>query len=169
MNVTLIKKDKDGAKETWSVCSLERWLDKLKTETKGGYISQLRHVLPRLEGSDCHFVNIERIPRVYPVVTYQRTSNGEHKFKSYNGVVQLEVNRLSGWAEVEHIKEQASLLPQTLVAFAGSSGKSVKIWVLFSLPDGTLPQTEEQALFFHAHAYRLAVKCYHPCFLFPSL
>ena len=162
MKITMIKKEVDGARETWSLCDLERWLCKLKKETKSGYISQLRQVLPQLEGSDCHFVNIGRIPCVYPAVTYQRTSNGERKFKSYNGIVQLEVNRLSGWTEVEHIKEQVSLLPQTLVAFAGSSGKSVKIWVLFSLPDGTLPQTEEQAQFFHAHAYRLAVKCYQP-------
>ena len=158
MNITLIRKDTDGAKEKWSVCKLEKWLEKLSKENKDGYISQLRHVLPRLEGSDCHFVNAGRIPRGYAAVTYQRTSNGEPGCNSYNGIVQLEVNRLSGWAEVEHIKEQASLLPQTLVAFAGSSGKSVKIWVLFSLPDGTLPQTEEQALLFHAHAYRLAVR-----------
>ena len=100
MNITLIRKDTDGAKEKWSVCKLEKWLEKLSKENKDGYISQLRHVLPRLEGSDCHFVNIGRIPRVYPAVTYQRTSNGEHRFKSYNGIVQLEVNRLSGWAEV---------------------------------------------------------------------
>lgn len=71
MNITLIRKDTDGAKEKWSVCKLEKWLEKLSKENKDGYISQLRHVLPRLEGSDCHFVNIGRIPRVYPAVTYQ--------------------------------------------------------------------------------------------------
>ena len=34
--------------------------------------------------------------------------------------------------------------------------------LLFTRPDGTLPQTQEEAELFQAHAYRLAVKCYQP-------
>ena len=44
----------------------------------------------------------------------------------------------------------------------GASGKSVKIWTCFTRPDGTLPQTTEEAEVFQAHAYRLAIKCYQP-------
>ena len=80
--------------------------------------------------------------------------------KNYNGLVQLEVNRLSGIAEAEYVKQQAALLPQTFAAFCGSSGRSAKIWVLFALPDGTTPKRESDATLFHAHAYRMAVKCY---------
>ena len=47
---------------------------------------------------------------------------------------------------------------QTFAAFCGSSGRSVKIWVLFALPDGSLPKRESEMVLFHAHAYRLAVK-----------
>ena len=36
------------------------------------------------------------------------------------------------------------------------------IWVLFALPDGTTPKRESDAALFHAHAYRMAVKCYQP-------
>lgn len=44
-----------------------------------------------------------------------------------------------------------------------SSGRSVKIWVRFALPDdGGLPSEEAEAELFHVHAYRLAVKCYQP-------
>ena len=82
--------------------------------------------------------------------------------KNYNGLVQLEVNRLSGIAEAEYVKQQAALLPQTFAAFCGSSGRSAKIWVLFALPDGTTPKRESDAALFHAHAYRMAVKCYQP-------
>lgn len=163
MKITLIKKSEERPAETWSACSLGNWIEKLKHENKETYISQLRYALPSLEGSRGHFIYIDRIPRVYPAVEYKRTSNGR-QFKAYQGIVQLEINRLSGWAEVEYIKKQASLLPQTLVAFAGSSGKSVKVWVLFTLTDGSLPVTEEQAALFHAHAYRLAVQCYQPMF-----
>lgn len=49
-----------------------------------------------------------------------------------------------------------------MFAYMGASGNSVKIWTLFTRPDGTLPQTQEEAEIFQAHAYRLAVKCYQP-------
>jgi len=54
-----------------------------------------------------------------------------------------------------------------LCGYGGSSGKSVKIWVRFSLSDGTLPETEEQASLFHAQAYRVAVQCFQPIIPFP--
>ena len=82
-------------------------------------------------------------------------------YTSYNGLVQLEVNRLADLYEVEYVKRQVAQLPQTVAAFCGSSGRSVKIGVRFARPDGTLP-TIQEALLFHAHAYRLAVTCYQP-------
>ena len=87
--------------------------------------------------------------------------------KRYNGIVLLEVSGLSGMSETELVKEQAALLPQTYAAFAGSSGRSVKIWALFALPNGKLPQREEEISLFHAHAYRMAVQCYQPLLPFP--
>ena len=70
-------------------------------------------------------------------------------------------------AEAELVKQQAALLPQTFAAFCGSSGRSAKIWVRFTLPDGGLPKNEDDIALFHAHAYRLAVKCYQPLLPFP--
>lgn len=56
----------------------------------------------------------------------------------YNGIVMMEVNNLSGRAEADEIKELVKELPQTYLAFTGSSGKSVKIWVRFTYSDGPL-------------------------------
>ena len=64
--------------------------------------------------------------------------------------------------EADEVKERVRELPQTYLAFTGSSGKSVKIWVRFTYPNDLLPETREQAELFHAHAYRLAVKFYQP-------
>ena len=87
-----------------------------------------------------------------------RTKDGEHQVKIYNGLVQIEVNHLTGSTEVEQIKQQVSLLPQTLPPSA-EAADGVKIWVLFALPDGSLPKRESEMALFHAHAYRLAVNC----------
>ena len=158
---------KTNATETWSVCTTETFFEKVKRETKEKYVSQLRGQLPALQGSNGHFSHIDKIPRVYPVAEFHRMPDGSWNFKKYNGIVLVEVNRLSGLAEAEFVKSKVALLPQTLAAFVGSSGKSVKIWIRFSLPDGSLPKTEEPASLFHAQAYRIAVQCYQPLIPFP--
>ena len=162
MKITLIRAEKESRKEALSTLEADALIKKLKTETKAGHVSTLRAVLPQLEGTCAQYEHIDKLPRIYPAVEYSRTQEGERRMKNYNGLVQLEVNRLSGIAEAEYVKQQAALLPQTFAAFCGSSGRSAKIWVLFALPDGTTPKRESDATLFHAHAYRMAVKCYQP-------
>ena len=146
---------------------METFMEKMKCETKGKYISRLRESIPTLQGSSGRFIHIDRIPRVYPIAEFRRTSDDGRKFKSYNGVVQVEVNGLSGITEAEYVKSQAALLPQTLAAFVGSSGRSAKIWVHFTLPNASLPDTEEQASLFHAQAYRWRYNATSPSFHSP--
>ena len=158
---------KENAAEVWSICTMENFIEKVKRESKGQYISRLREALPSMQGSEGRFASIDKIPRVYPVAEFRRTTDGGRKFKRYNGIVVVEVNQLSGMAEAEYVKQQVSLLPQTYAAFIGSSGRSVKVWIRFSLPDGSLPETEELASLFHVQAYRLAVQCCQPLIPFP--
>ena len=165
MKIGVIRQEK--ATEVYSTCSIETFLERVKKENKGRYISQLRDKLPSLQGSGARFVHIDRIPRICPVAEFRRTQDGSWKFKRYNGVVLVEVDNLSGLAEAEFVKQKAALLPQTFAALVGASGRSVKIWVRFSLPDGTLPATEEQTSLFHVQAYRVAVQCYQPLIPFP--
>lgn len=163
MKITLIRQDRETGKEALSVCETGVLFERIKTETKSGYVTKLRSIIPELEGTNAQYEHIDRLPRIYPAIEYTRTKDGEQIMKQYNGLVQLEVNRLAGISEVEYVKQQAALLPQTFAAFCGSSGRSVKIWVRFALPDeGGLPVKESEAALFHAHAYRLAVKCYQP-------
>ena len=164
MKIGVIRQE--NATEVCSVCSMKTFLEKVKKENKGKYISLLRESLPSLQGSSGRFIHLDKIPRIYPVAEYRHTADG-WKFKRYNGIVLVEVNQLSGLAEAEFVKSKAALLPQTLAAMVGSSGRSVKIWVRFSLPNGSLPETEEQASLFHAQAYRVAVQCYQPLIPFP--
>lgn len=166
MKLTVIKKDEEKGLETWSTCETDAFFEKIKTETKTGYVSGLRAALPGLEGSSARYIHINKLPRVHPAVEYARVRNGEKRMKCYNGLVQLEVNHLADTYEVEHVKQQAAQLPQTFAAFCGSSGRSVKIWVRFARPDGTMPSTPQEATLFHAHAYRLAVTCYQPLLSF---
>lgn len=168
MKLTLVRTDRETGKESFSTLEAENLIAKIKKENKAAHVSALRHLIPILQGTNNHYQNIDKLPRIYPAVEYARTKDGEHRVKIYNGLVQIEVNHLTGSTEVEQIKQQVSLLPQTFAAFCGSSGRSVKIWVLFALPDGSLPKRESEMALFHAHAYRLAVNCYQPLCPTPS-
>ena len=167
MKITLIREERESGKEAVSTQETDMLMEKLKTENKAGYITELRSIIPYLKGTDARYEHIDKLPRIYPAVEMTRTKAGERRIKTYNGLVQLEVNNLAGAAEAELVKQQAALLPQTFAAFCGSSGRSAKIWVRFTLPDGGLPKNEDDIALFHAHAYRLAVKCYQPLLPFP--
>ena len=162
MKLTLIRTARETGKETFSTWPSDTLMEKMKTENKAGHISALRSLIPHITGSNGHYPCIDKLPRICPAAEYARSKEGERYLKTYNGLVQIEVNHLTGSTEVEQIKQQVSLLPQTFAAFCGSSGRSVKIWVLFALPDGSLPKRESEMALFHAHAYRLAVNCYQP-------
>ena len=151
MKITLIRKDEEQGTEALSLCDSDTFFEKIKTENKAGHISELREILPRLTGSSAHYAHIDKLPRVYPAVEYTRKQNGEKRMKHYNGLVQLEVNRLADLYEVEYVKRQVAQLPQTFAAFCGSSGRSVKIWVRFARTDGSLPTATQEVLLFHLH------------------
>ena len=168
MKITLIREDRESGKETLSTCEADAWIDRIKTETKEEHVTRLRSMLLYTNSdSGGYYEHIDKLPRIYPSVEFGRSRDNGRKLKHYNGVVMLEVNHLAGLSEVELVKRQAALLPQTWAAFAGSSGLSVKIWVKFALPDGNLPVKEENIESFHAHAYRMAVQCYQPILPFP--
>ena len=98
MKITLIRKMKNRGQKPCHYAIRTHSSRKVKTENKAGHISELREILPRLAGSSAHYVHIDKLPRVYPAVEYTRKQNGEKRMKHYNGLVQLEVNRLADLA-----------------------------------------------------------------------
>lgn len=167
MKITLVREEKESGKEALSTLEAGALIEKLKTETKAAHVTALRNIIPQLEGTNCRYEYLDRLPRIYPAIECTRTKEGELQMKNYNGLIQIEVNHLANSNEAELVKQHAALLPQTFAAFCGASGRSAKIWVRFTLPENKLPIQESDALLFHAHAYRLAVKCYQPLLPFP--
>lgn len=169
MKITLIRTDENTGKEMLSTCETGSFMKRITTETKGHYISGLREMLnyhTTIEKGA--YLYIHKLPRVFPAIECSRTTDGERKTRNYNGVILLDVNGLANISETALVKEQARMLPQTLAALTGSSGRSVKIWVRFALPENSgLPRSEENIRLFHAHAYRMAVQCYQPMLTFP--
>jgi hypothetical protein len=76
----------------------------------------------------------------------------EHRVLKYNGLMVLEANNLLDYDEAIRIRNDAARLPQTMLAFLGAGGRSVKIVCRGELlPDngGGLPTSEEDIEKFH--------------------
>ena len=158
MRITLVRDD--GKVNTMRTLRIEQLVEQMKVETKTQPVSKMREVLPfMLPGDKNDYV--QKVPKLIPAAAFFR-KGGITTMSEYNGIVMIQVNNLSGHMEADEVKERVKELPQTYLAFTGSSGKSVKVWVRFTYPNDLLPTTSEEAELFHAHAYRLAVKYYQP-------
>lgn len=150
----------DGRKQTQRTMELETALEAMRTEIKSQPVTAMRETLPFLRTGEKGDA-VQRVPVMIFGCALRRTPSGAQE-RTYNGCITLEVNRLINRKEAAQVRKMASELPQTLLAFIGSSNKTVKIIIPFTLPDGTLPQTPEMIDMFHAQAYREAVKWVQP-------
>ena len=84
MKITSIRHDKDAGREMMTVYDADVLMKKMKTETRDGYVTGLRTVIPQLEGTESAFSHIDKLPRVYPAVECARTKDGGRRMKRYN-------------------------------------------------------------------------------------
>lgn len=141
--------------------SLDAVVDILRSGKYAKYCNNLRWKLRMAMNLDPSFT-IEDA-QFLPVARFGISSSG-----AYTGYVLLSF-KTSDAALQDRIRHIATALPQTLMCFAGSSGKSVKIVVPFSsLQSDAISQIENEPekeftneqIFFHQHAYYTAAKYY---------
>ena len=102
-------------------------------------------------------VNLPRILFAAECVNYKEMQKG----LKYNGLVVVEVNGLKTYEEAVNIRNQAARMDETLMAFLGASGKSVKIVCrgeLFGKEE--LPTAENEIRQFHKNVYDTARRAY---------
>lgn len=133
-------------------------LNAMKTENSRKLVSTLRQDIPYLT-PQTKSLAAEKIPVVLFGVTLKRDDDGIGVV-SYTGLVLLSIGNLVDKAEAAVVRNRAAGFPQTLATFVGSSGRSVKVVVPFTLTNGSLPETEGQMRLFHAHACLRASRYY---------
>ena len=118
-------------------------------------------------------VNVQvELPRICFSAEFEHKKQ-QRVLNAYNGLVVLEVNNLVDYDEALAVRDAAGRMPQTLMAFLGASGRSVKIVCRGELyPDkrnaaaatpanleaGSLPTGEENIRRFHYQLYNKARK-----------
>ncbi len=104
-----------------------------------------------------HTVNLPRILFSAECVNYKEIQKGLR----YNGLVVVEVNGLKTYEEAVSIRNQAARMDETMMAFLGASGKSVKIVCRGEMFGGkALPEREAEVRQFHKNLYETARRAY---------
>ena len=104
-----------------------------------------------------HTVDLPRILFAAECINYKEMQKGLR----YNGLVVVEVNGLKTYEEAVAIRNQAARMDETVMAFLGASGKSVKIVCrgeMFGVM--ALPEKEEEVRQFHKNLYETARRAY---------
>ena len=159
MKVAFIRTDKKNIQHV-STRTIESLMERMKSDAVKDVISAFRRELPLMANFGSSYKDMHLIPRVCATSELARNAEGELEFRSWNGLILLTIGTLSDNEQVNQIKTLAMGMPSTLAAFAGSSGKTVKLLVRVSPKDQLTPETEAEADKVCEACYQYAAKIY---------
>ena len=118
----------------------------------------------------CGSTHVVDLPRLLFAAAYQNFKD-QQRLLTYNGLVVVEVNGLQTYEEAVAVRNKAAKMDETVMAFLGASGKSVKIVCRGELfkegdPQESLPKDEEAIRQFHLNLYETARRAYQNQFGF---
>ena len=135
MKLTFALRDKKNALKL-STKTLERFIERIKTDTKDGAVARRRKQLSYgdyLDGDDRQ--NPSHL--IYPSAEFKKDDNDNLRMKTFNGVVALTVDKLESQEDIDAVKRAAQILHYTLAAFVGHKGSEVIILVRIEKSEGT--------------------------------
>ncbi|MBR1502289.1 MAG: hypothetical protein IJ618_00195 [Prevotella sp.] len=104
-----------------------------------------------------HTANLPRLLFAAECMNFKEMQKGLR----YNGLAVVEVNGLKTYEEAVTIRNQAARMDETVMAFLGASGMSVKIVCRGELfGDGGLPEKETEVRQYHKNLYETARRAY---------
>ena len=168
--ITLIKSYRN--KETLRLLSLQEVAELISMGEYDDQVSTFRRDLPTMRyahvSNNGTLEGYENWPKDLPRICFaleQENRNHELVTRGYTGLVLLEVNNLTGQDEAAAVRRGAGEMPQTLMAFVGADGQSVKIVCKGEFFPGAagekLPTTESDIALFHENLYERARLIYN--------
>ena len=151
--ITIIKAYR--GKETLRTLGQEVVAQMIRTGEYRQAVSAFREVFPLVtfgrKGRDGSVEGYDNMVKDLPRICFaleQEHRRGERVTLGYTGLVLLEVNNLTGQDEADAVRRGAAEMPQTLMAFIGADGQSVKIVCRGELltPGGRRPSGGDEVL-----------------------
>ena len=128
MKVTLIRTDKKNIQHV-STRTIETLMERMKTDIGKDAIATFRRQLPMIANLGWEYKDMHLLPRVCATCELAKKANSDLEFGKWNGLVLLTLGAFNDNEQIEQVKALAMGMPSTLAAFAGSSGKTVKLLV----------------------------------------
>ena len=170
MKITILKNSK--GKEVVNRVELERVAEAIMGSAVAEEVQSLRriyHLMKPERQPDGQVISRSHygigLPRICFAADYMNR-NKKRQMIGYNALVVLELNGLESYEQAVSMRDMAKRMPETLMAFLGASGKSVKIVCRGEMFDGKeLPKEEEEIRLFHLNLYNTARMAYQNQFL----
>lgn len=128
MKITIGKKR--GNTPTLTCVDIEKLADKIRQTEYGEEVERLRTIYPvtvrNIKDQPDKPKAAEALPSICFAAEYANRAGKQIMLKR-NAAFIIEVNHLAGYQEVEYLRDIAAELPQTMMAFMGASGRSLKI------------------------------------------
>ena len=166
LKVTLLKNSRQT--ETLRLTDLPTLAASIRTREYEKEVNEVRALYPvlKLERQDDGSVSgAENFTRKIPRVCFASELENRHRQRlnrRYTGLVLLEVNNLRSYEEAAAVRQGAGQMPQTLLAFVGASGRSVKIVCRGEAIEGReMPTAEEDVRRFHLNLYEKSRMAYN--------
>ena len=171
--ITLIKNYRN--KDTLRLLDQQEVATLIRSDEYREAVREFRRVFPLMNyverDNDGTLTGYDKLAREVPRLCFaleQENRKGERQTRGYTGLVLLEVNNLTGRDEAAAVRRGAAEMPQTLMAFIGADGQSVKIVCRGELfPDeaqgagSPLPTAETDIALFHENLYERARLIYN--------
>ena len=149
---------------SWSATKI---MEKITTDDSNMNVAQFRSFALYITNSigqgerwPAKYDRLHNLPSFLPSVEMKIDKDGNKIMKSFNGIITLSVDNINDTAELESVKQVASMMPMTLAAFVSSTGNGVKILVRVEPKDGHPITTINEAEQFCKSAYDIAVRVY---------
>ena len=149
---------------SWSATKI---MEKITTDDSNMNVAQFRSFALYITNSigqgerwPAKYDRLHNLPSFLPSVEMKIDKDGNKIMKSFNGIITLSVDNINDTAELESVKQVASMMPMTLAAFVSSTGNGVKILVRVEPKDGHPITTIDEAEQFCKSAYDIAVRVY---------
>jgi hypothetical protein len=120
-------------KQTMRLMGIDEVVETIRSCKYKKEVANFRRVYPLVKsqrGEDGTIAHFDPATKALPRVCFalEMLTRGENRLvRSYSGLVLLEVNNLRGQDEAAAVRHGAAEMPQTLAAFVGADGQSVKI------------------------------------------
>ena len=157
MTVTII--NKSNGVERLHGEEMAQVVDNVRGGAFRDVVDRYRTVLPaiRIEPGDedavCYDVEAAaKIPLVCFAAMF-KNHRGQREMVEYNGLVMLETCGLADFETACKVRDMASLVPYTMLAFVGATGCDVKIVCRIAPFDGILPRKVDDATALHTAAF----------------